>query len=430
VFSYNVIATQDPAPSKVDIRVSVVSTGLRGSAPPRAEGATRTLSASGLARWEPENPEWFISYRGDRTGQPNDAGEVTVDVTCLTPGVLLEVRDGADPDPVTGAVVMVPYNVFFVADPSRPGAGIPHRAHPVVRGFERRQRQEVAGPKAGEMLVNEKRAYAPETAVFRFVGEDLKDVPLEKKADNKSYFKLAMQLDTYMSEQPEAPTFAMVRVLSMDRPNSPPFMANVEVLEKRLMTVDVPEEHLGNPDAGKRSDMIVMVSCVTQGHSVSFIEDSVRIEKPQSYFVMNLLKSELVIFLEAMLLIVISVTCSVRVGWPVAMLCSTVVVVFGYFVDFLKSLPEYGGLAALNYTSPSGSKTFEFFDFVTTWLWRLLAVIASIVPDFTIFKPEAFISNLQNMPWHVLGSLTFSTATFMLPVVAIAFLLFRKQELG
>jgi len=415
VFSYNVIPTQDPPPSKVEIQVSAVARGVRGGAPPQAQGRVLTLKSGGYAGWEPEHPEWFLSYRGDRSGEPNNAGEVSVDVQCTTPGVLLEVREGADPDPVTGAVVPAPYNVAFVADRTKPGTGVPHRAGPVVHGFERRERQEVAGPKAGE-LVGEKRAYAPETAVFRFAGKDLKNVPVEKKADGKSYFKVSMLLDTYMSEHPEAPTFAMLRVLTMDT---------------RLMTVDVPEEFLGNPDPANRGDMIVMVSCITQGHSVSVIEDSVRIEKPASRFIVNLFKSEVVIFLEAVLLIAISVTCSVRVGWPVAMLCSTAVFTFGYFVEFIKTLPNLGGLTALNYYGgPQTGQAYAFFDLLTLWLWRLLAAIASFVPDFTIFKPDAFIMKLQNMPWLTLGSLTLSTALFILPVIAIAYLLFRKQELG
>jgi len=175
----------------------------------------------------------------------------------------------------------------------------------------------------------------------------------------------------------------------------------------------------------------VMVYCATPGHAISLIENSIRIELPASPFFLNLFKSEAVIWMEAVLLITLSVACSVRVGWPIAMFCSGIGFLFGHFVEFISTLQEYGGLGSLNYQIyGQNAALFHFFDAAASYLWLVLGFISILVPNFNLYKPEEFIGVLQNMPWSMLAGDALNAAAFSVPFIALAYLLFRKQELG
>jgi hypothetical protein len=412
--------------SKVQIHVVAQCTNPRIAPPPKPIDTTLTLREDGSATWEPEDLNELYSYVDDKGELVFDRGEISVEVSCPTGGVFLEVLDGAAADPKTQ---MVPadtqFNIAYVPDRSMRLVGYPSPT-PKIMGFERRERQEINGPSRND--VSMPNGVTPlESAVFRFSGQDLKNVPI----DSKGNFTLSLTMETYKGDNPELPTMAKVWVVSMDRLAEKPLIQDIEVAEKRMMTMSIPKECLGNPDVNKRGDMVVMVSCATRGHSISFREDSVRLELPETPFVVNLLKSEIILFFEALLLIVISVTCSVRLGWPVAMLCSCVCVMFGFFVEFIAGLQEYGGLGALNYRAiGTASATFQFFDKLTGVIWKALGLIASFVPNFTIYKPQEYISALQNTPWDTVISTGGWTIVFLTPFVALAFLLFRKQELG
>jgi hypothetical protein len=267
-----------------------------------------------------------------------------------------------------------------------------------------------------------------ERAIYRFPGASLGNVPVDAQGN----FTLALQLETHKTEHPELPTHASIEIFSTDRPGAARFQVrNLEIQEKRVMHVSVPATCLGDPDPAKRGDMYVAVGTRDPGHSLSLVDDSVRIELPQTPFFVNLLQSEAVIFLEAVLLIAVCVMCSVRLGWPIAMLCASVCLFFGYFVNFIASLQNYGGLLALNYRPTGYNPTvFQLFDQAANALWRVMGFIAAVVPNFTIFRPAQYIANLQHMPWLALGWDLFNTVIFALPCVALAFLFFRKQELG
>ncbi len=417
----NIAQTLTQAPQ---IDVTAYCSSPDRPAPPRNQEKTLELDQSGQATWEPDNPEELYSLIDPRTGQlipDNDLGQVTLEVRCTTPGVLLQLLEGAAPDPATGQLPPnAQFNVWFDPDPREPDLRLLPQPRPLVLGFERHDRQEISGPKPEDPL--------REFAAFRFPGGSLGKVPLDKSGN----FSLTLLLETYKADNAQIPTNIDVDVYSTDQLAEGPYsIRNMQVDEKRPMAIPVPASALGNPDPKKRGDMWVILSTPTPSHSLSLLDDSVRIELPSSPFAMNLFKSEIVIFLESVLLIVIAITCSVRLGWAVAMFLSAIVFVFGYFVAFIVGIQEYGGLAALNYrVYGEHSAIFRFFDVTTDWLWRLLGVIARMTPDFSSYQAQAFIPDLRNMPWSVLGTNALDTFIFALPVIAIAFLLARKQELG
>jgi hypothetical protein len=420
VFYYPMRAMRGQDPStKVQILARAYATG-----PVAPQEKTLTLNDNGMAYWEPDQPEQLFSTF-DNTGTILvDRGMVTVEVTCPTPGVVLRVLEGADMDAEGKVPAGTETNIEFYNRQEDLGMGLPRQvflpsAHPVVRGSERRDRQIIAGPTEEQP--------EREWAIYRFPGASLRDVPVDRNGN----FQVSVQLETFKVDNAQMPTTAGVVVRSLDRLGQPYFQKQLEVLEKRVMTLAVPGDNLGEKDPAKRGDMLVLVYCGTPGHQVTVTADSVRIELPPSPFLLNWLKSEAVIFLEAVLLITLSATCSVRVGWPVAMLCSGVCLLFGHMQQMILELPTFGGLGALNYR-PTGYNPalYNFFDKGASVLWAVLGFLAVLVPDFTQFQPGEYIGRLQNMPWSVLIQDAASTAAFALPFAALAYLLFRKQELG
>ncbi len=410
---------QFPPPSKVQIRVTAYATGPASS----PQEKVLTLNDQFFAVWEPDRPDELFTTFDGKFNIVKDRGLVTVEVTCPTPGVLLTMLDGADPD-AKGApdtLTNIEFNNRY-ADyfPGTPQSANYPSARPVVRGFERRERQEIEGPKDKQPL--------RELAYYRFPGPSIRNVPVDEKGN----FNLSVQLETYKADNPQDPTFVHILVHSRDLTGVPDFeIARQQVDEKRLVTIPVPAANLGDKDPVHRGDLVVRLYCATPGHSISLNENSVRIELRQTPFFINLFKSEAVIFMEALLLITLGVTCSVRVGWPIAMFCSALGYMFGHFVDFIAGLQEYGGLGALNY-NPYGQHTalFNFFDTAAGALWKLLGFISILVPNFNLYQPQQYIASMQNMPWSVLGYDALNTVIFAVPFIGLAYLLFRKQELG
>jgi hypothetical protein len=408
---------------RVRIRVNAYVSQRHRIDPPKPLTKELWLTDQGYAAWEPDDPDALYSYV-DPYGELYDQGEVTLEVQCLTQGVMLEVLDGgvvdADGVPPPGVEPNVQFfPVRFVPVGATLRAFWPD-PNPVVRGFERRDRQEISGPKEGDIFV--------ENAIYRFSGESLR----RARADANGNFTMSFTLETYRGLTPTRPTNAEIIIFSIDNSDAQFRIKDKEISEKRAMRFDVPATYLGNSDPLKRGDLYVRVFTFTPGHSISLVEDSVRIELPQTPFFLNFIKGEFVVLLEAIVLITVCVVCSVRLGWPVAMFCSAVVVIFGFMLEFLVDLQSYGGLGALNYRSYGmDPKVFAFFDSTAEITWKILAVMARAVPNFTFFRyPHDFLPRLDNIPMAAIGGSLLDVVLFTLPVLAIGYLLFRKQELG
>jgi hypothetical protein len=413
---------RSPTTSGIQLSISAYCSTSHRVPPPTPQEAVITLDSHGVGHWEPDNPgDLFtpITPSGDPVAG-NNLGEVTLDVTCRTPDVYLLVLDGADPDPKTGSIPSgASFNTFYYPSRNAEFPMVP-RANPLIRGYERRERQEVSGPKGN--------AHTIEYAIYRFPGSTLRNIPI----DDKGNFKITAVLETYKSSNPNEPTHANIDVFSADASAGDPVQfQDQEVLEKRPMEFDVPQRLLGDPDPAKRGDLFIRVYSVTPDQSISVIENSIRIELRQTPFALNLFKSELVILVEAMLLIAVCLACSVRLGWPVAMFLSAICVAFGLLIDFIASLPDYGGLGALNYRGGASSDTlFRFFDSAASMLWHVLGFVSSFVPNFTLFDPQEYIGTLRNTPWSVVNGDILSAGSYAFLALTVAYLLFRKQELG
>ncbi|HVT80946.1 MAG TPA: ABC transporter permease [Phycisphaerae bacterium] len=416
----------------IRINISAYCSQSHRIPPPHPQEKTILLNADGVGRWEPDEPLELFTPVHPQTLQPIDPatfepttatnGEVTLDITCTTPDVFLQVFDGAELGPSGTFPPGTNFNVVLRADRRIAESVIPPRANPIIRGFERRDRQEIAGPKLSTNNI--------EYALYHFPGSTLRNVPVDRDGN----FTITVQAETYKSGNSDEATHANIDFMSTDPTSGDMYTISPppEILEKRPMQFSIPKRMLGDTDPSKRGDLYVRVCCVTPEHSISLVENSVRIELPRTPFFVNYFKSELIIYFQVLLLIAIGITASVRVGWPVAMFLSAICVAFGTMVDFIASLREYGGLGALNYRAMSNNPDglFKFFDTAASNLWEVLGFISSIVPNFNLYDPNAYIGSLQNTPWIVVWNGAFAAATYLLAFLALAYLMFRKQELG
>lgn len=421
-FYFPAQAYSDTPPSRIEIQVSVT----RVKQPLQSQDKTLVLSLDPnrmfQARWEPDRPEELFGVVDPKTGMmETDPGPVDVQVSCPTAGVWLRVFDGAVPDAKGQLPEGTAFNVYM--SPS-PGTFFQPQANPVIRGFERRGSQQISGPDYSEMARGGE-VTPLEMGVFRFSAEDLQNVPI-----HGGNFTLSLFLDVDKQKNADQDTQALVSVFNARTPNDVT-KQNIRVVEKRRTEVEIPASALGSRDPKQASDMYVLLYCETPGHWLGALPTSARIERPASPFALNLLKSEATILLETVLLIVISVACSVRLDWPLAMLASFTVALLGFIAEFVATLPDYGGLNALN-MSPYANHgaTWRFFDSATLLLWKLLNVLVHLMPDFTRYNSMAFITDLRNRPWEVVGMDLVATTAYALPFVVIGYLLMRRQELG
>jgi hypothetical protein len=369
-----------------------------------------------VAFWEPDQVEEIFSFPGER-----DNGEIEVIVTCPTPGVFLMVLDGVPRDKARDV------REFNVAASSRLGPTdweLP-LPEPQMRGFERRDKQQIEGPSIDEMRTLGTSDPPREFAIFRFPAKDLKNVPVEN-----GHFKLSMVLDIDKEKNQERDTIAFVRAFNYNAP-AEAFEQSLTVTEKRSTEVLIPEAMLGGSDVEKRGDLIILLNCDTPGHWLSMLHDSVRIQQPPSPFLINLLKSELVLFCEASLLVVICVACSVRLGWPVAMLTSITCYFLGWMRGFISEVQELGGMGALGFTNYGEQSTsYRVADVFLSSVWKLVGVIIALTPDFRRFDAQEFIIQLRNMPWLQLGLDLGWAFLYALPFIGLGYMMIRKQELG
>ncbi len=424
-FNFPIIPSVDNPPSKIQIEVTAQRVGAHLSpTDARAKEKSIILDSTGHGFWVIDHPEELFTAQDDPRKEPEagtDLGPVELTVTCSTFGVYLGIKNGNPPgakiDPTQINVVAVPYY-------NAPYEILPF-PNPIMRGFERHDMQEVSGPDKREL--REYGVSPVEAAMFRFPAKDLRDIPVD--ADGN--FELSLALDTDKMDNYSVDTMAQIDAYNDNAKQQHTLLPPFPVVEKRITKIKLPATLLDTGDPKNRGDLVVVISCQTQGHWIALNEGAMRIDQPPSSFFVNMLKSELIIFCEVALLIVICVAWSVRLGWPVAMFASFTCLIFGFVAEFIASLPNAGGLSALGYTHYGQTTGVErFFDAFTEAVWYLLGFIRSLIPDYTRYDSLRFITELRNMPLSSLGSDLLWTMAYAIPFIALGYLLFRKQELG
>lgn len=377
--------------------------------------------------WSPD-PEGLLSYfetdgKGNVTLQ-RDYGRVQVEMRCPTPGVYLEIREIKDANDS---------NILALGLGREPSTMGP-LSSPYMMGFEKRDMQQIEGPpeniapQAVETMSTEQINFycaQLEVASWRFKQADLQAGQVPVNPDGT--VTLSMFLDVEKMKNYVTPTAAAINVynqLGQDQGK----MQTVVIAEKRLTEIKVPLEVIN-----KGGDLFVDIRCLTPGHWIGGNDLSLRLAQPDSPFIWNLMKSELVIFLEVTLLIVVAVAASIRLGGPVAMLVTFVVYLLGNLFVFVNDTVLNGANSLLSATDQrdlAGNWLYMASEVIYNLGLKILLVIVKILPDFRIFDPLDYLVMWRNMPILHLVYIMAGTFVYALPFIALAYLLFRKQEIS
>lgn len=422
-----------PLPDKIKINVSLQAennpsqTGIREHT---LELEQRRQTGFYETLWEPD-PEGLFSYSVlDASGKAvmqRDYGRVRLEISCPTERVYLKVRENIQRNDS---------NVLALGmDPTRgPDTQVPLMS-PHMIGFEKRDLYQVEGPPKKEarpqplesMRREEVEMYCQmlEVASWRFRQADLVAGKVPLNPDGT--FTLSMLLDLDKTANNEWPTSAAVMVYNQTAQDKP-YLRTTIVAEKRLTEIKIPAEALTGG-----GDMFVDIRCLTPGHWIGANNKSVRLAQADSPFIWNLAKSEMIILAECILLVVVAVAASVRLGGAVAILVTMVCYVMGNIFPFVQEIVTNGADSLLNASDKrdlAGNWFYETMSGVYAFVIKIVYVIVSALPDFRIYQPLEYITQWRNMPIMTLLGVLAGTFFFAVPFVALAYLLARKQELA
>ncbi len=433
-FMFNFFAQRLPSPAHPDvpppplpptIQIDVTLTRQNNPAAGGTEEATLTLQRTDptspvyVYRWIPSRREEFFGL--DNPADPDNsyqAGPLDLQVSCPTRGVYLYIRDLTQPADT---------NVW--ADTAYGGAriAVSPLAAPRLLGFERNNFQQIQGP-------DDRGATYPEVASFRFAADDLNDIPINHADDT---FTITFdRLDVDKTANQSKLTFATVTAYNrlMTRSGHWPSVTTA-IAEKRVTTVALPASLLARDQKSGRvvADLFLDLRCDTPGHWLGLNVDSVHIEQPPGLFVVNLFKSELVIFLEVALLVLIAVAAGIRLGGPVAVLLTATAYLLASLFSFVHQQLLSGGESIFSVPEQkmlAGNWLYKSGVLAQGAAMKLAYFFINMLPDFNRYQPLDYLVASRNMPWSVLGMDALWTLLYSIPFIALGYLLIRKQELG
>ena len=432
LFKFGVVPWGRPLPREFDLHVTAVPLPSRLRQQEKTvtmrmvPGGAGSQRAEYWATWPMERPEEVLGGV-DAEGNVN-VNDVDIEITCPQVGVYLIAKDPTPASPVP--------NVWILTDPER-SMGAPCNDPPRMLGFEKRDKQQFQGQSSAEAVWIDGRVVSktgvapmpPETAVWRFTKVQRADVPVRRDKDGKDVFTLAMELDVEKTASQNVPALLGMSVVGAMGADGKPqvWQTQTTVVEKRVMRVDVPAALLSR----EGNDLTVYMSALVPGHWIAAVDNSVRVEQRSSFFLVNLLKSEAIIFGELALLVTVAVTCSIRLGFPVAMLSTITVYILGFCLTFIKTLQESSGLSQLGFNAGTTPGSFyRLTDGILAVMFKLLYVLANLLPDFSRYDPTVYILDSRNIPWVLLAAHGMWLVVWALPFVAVGYLMIRKQELG
>ncbi|MGC9259870.1 MAG: ABC transporter permease [Phycisphaerae bacterium] len=397
-----------PSTKPVTIQVTMV----QRSNPMNTQHTTLTLNSIGQAAWMPQNPTAFFSYVNPQTGRIYNPGPVVLKVTCPEFGVYLGIGNGLHPPNDTSCMA-----VSLAKSRTAGHTGmIAPKANPVITGFKDNGKQEIVGPSIHHPQIK------PEVASWDFTNLDRQPIPIGPHGN----FTIHMVISVDKQSNEALPPVAQIVAYNTNLPRQR-VTRMLYVNEKRITMLKLPSTLLGS------GDLIINLRSAVPGQWFKVKADSMIIMQPPSSFIWNLFKSELVILCEVVLLITIGVAASTALGWPVAMLTAMVAYILGNLFHFVHGLFYAGGFELFDYVQDSRMQHIWYYQvgsFITNVMVRILWVTVHLMPDFTRYDPLYFIVRSQDMPFTIVLLDGAWTLACILPILAIGYLLLRKQELA
>jgi hypothetical protein len=328
-----------------------------------------------------------------------------VQVTGATPGVIYSVP----PSSVQLIVPAAPGHSPLILPP----AADRRTDHTAVAMFQ--GRQGTAGQQIRGAVSN-----GP-AAVFQF-----NNVDAQAGREGQVAFEVRSGIERNSDNETESDDVTHMQATVVNRGNhqqGPP--VNITLESNRLAYFTVPAELTsgGNFD--------VVVRCLTPGHYMGLFPSSLSVIAATQSFDVNLLKSLLIMWLMALLVVTVAIFCSTFLSWPIAIVLTVVILLGRWGVEQLgdATQPGIGNLVAtdMGFTDPSKAKVVSSS---VEALSRGLNILASVLPDISRFaSTEDIERGLVIPPARVRDSLAV-LGTYGLATLTLAYVFLRKKEVA
>jgi hypothetical protein len=236
---------------------------------------------------------------------------------------------------------------------------------------------------------------------------------------------VAIERSTWDAEQDDVLTEMELTVFNRGESAGPPVSVIGYPENNRTLFLTVPAS------AVRGGNFDIALRCKTPGHFITANGDDVVIISERQPFVVNLVKSLLVMWMMSLLIVIISVFTSTFLSWPIAVVLTLVLLTGRWAVNQLgDSLGSgMGNQIATNMglQDPAMSRVVsQSVDGLT----NLLKAIAQVLPDISAFAAVQDIERGLLVPMQVIMGSGQVLLIFGLPLLALAYVFLRYKEVA
>jgi ABC-type transport system involved in multi-copper enzyme maturation permease subunit len=220
--------------------------------------------------------------------------------------------------------------------------------------------------------------------------------------------------------------YARVSVQAVNR-DSGKSSPQIEFAPEQSQTrfLDIPADAM----AGGNFD--VLVRGLTPNMLLGVSTDSVSVVVSNQSFLLNLFKSLLLLWLLSLLVIIISVFCSTFLSWPIAVICTLMLLLGHWGVEQLGDALKPGASRAF-------AQDFQIQDPAVTEaltkamdnLSGMLQTISRFLPDVSQFPITDYIEKGVSIPMARIGGALGVLFCYGLPLVVLSYVIMRNKEVA
>jgi hypothetical protein len=178
-------------------------------------------------------------------------------------------------------------------------------------------------------------------------------------------------------------------------------------------------------------DFDVILRCLTPGHWVGLTPISLSVVRSESPFALNLLKSLLIIWLLAVLVITISIFCSTFLSWPIAVVLTLVILLGRWGVQELGDAATAGlGRQFVTDFGVRDPASAQALSNTVEQLNKLLGVVAAVLPDITKFSATEDIERGISIARERMTDAIWVLIGFGIPLSVLAYVFLKNKEVA
>jgi ABC-type transport system involved in multi-copper enzyme maturation permease subunit len=158
---------------------------------------------------------------------------------------------------------------------------------------------------------------------------------------------------------------------------------------------------------------------------------SVAIVAADQSFIFNLFKSLLLLWLLSVLVVIIAVFCSTFLSWPIAVVCTLLILLGHWGVmelgDALR--PGLGHAITQEFKVEDTGAQYTLSSFIETLAW-ILRGTSNLLPDVSQFPVTDYIESGISIPIAAIGGALGVLCCYGLPMLVLGYVILRKKEVA